>query len=393
MSNGIMNNEPGLHIGVVIIGLRSDGGAEALIHTMLRELAETDHRVTVVTLKVVRRADRAAAEATGARVVALPAGFLWSPRRFVRLLRALRGVDVVHTHLVGANILGTIAARLLRIPVVTTLHNARTRGDAHWYHGRLETLLLRHRSVRVIAVGSDTADARSRVLGDKPIHVLDNAVGDAPTISAERRGALRAEVMTDPTSALIVTVGRLEPQKAQHELIEAVGRLRAAGRAVELVIAGRGRLEAELRDRVATDRLDGIVHLVGSRRDARELMAVADVFALSSHWEGLPVALLEAMISTTPVVATAVGDVVRVVDETTGRVVPPADPDALAAAIAAVLDDPAAAGRRADAAAERVSREFGAAHWAAETLAHHRAAIDARRDQTAIDATASDQTT
>lgn len=388
-----MSHESGLRVGIVIIGLRSDGGAEALIHTMTAELADSPHRVTIVALKVVRPADRAAIEASGAAVVALPAGFLWSPRRFIRMVRSLRGVDVVHTHLVGANILGILAARVLRVPCVTTLHNARTRADDHWYHGRLESFLLRRGKVRIIAVGADTADARRSLLGDRPIHVLDNAVGAPPTISAERRLELRTEVMTDPAAAMVITVGRLEPQKAQHDLIDAVRRLRESGRAIELVIAGRGRLEDQLRATVARDGLDHFVHLVGSRRDARDLMAAADLFALSSRWEGLPVSLLEAMIGATPVVATDVGDIGRVVDEATGRLVSAGDPTTIAKAIGEVLDDPAEAVRRATAGAERVTADYGATSWVAATIVHHRAAIADAAGQTAMAETGSDQTT
>lgn len=385
---------PGLRIGIVIVGLRSDGGAEALVHTLLRELAATPHEVVVVTLKDVRSADRAAAEASGARVVEAPAGFLWSPRRFVRLLRALRGVDVIHTHLVGANILGTLAAVILRIPSVTTLHNARTRGDGHWYHGRLEGVLLRRRSVRLLAVGTDTAVARRPLLGDRPVHVLDNAVAAADPLTVERRAALRADVMTDPDAALVLTVGRLEPQKAQHELIDAVGRLHADGRRIELVIAGRGRREQALRALVADAALDDVVHLAGSRRDARDLMAAADVFALSSHWEGLPVALLEAMVAGTPVVVTDVGDVGQVVDNRTGIVVEAHDPGALADAIATTLDDPDAAATCAAAGAAKVAADYGAGHWADTTVEHYRAAIDRRDEaQTATASSGSDQTT
>ena len=370
-----MSDNRDLHIGIVIIGLRSDGGAEALVHTMLAGLADTTHRATVITLRPVRPADRQAVENTGARLIELPAAFLWSPRRFVRLLRALRGTDVIHTHLVGANILGIVAARVLRIPCVTTLHNARTRADEHWYHGRLESFLLRRGTVRVLAVGADTAQARQPLLGDTTIHILDNAVAAPPAVSAHERTTLRAGVMTDPAASMVITVGRLEPQKAQHELIEAIRQLRESGRAIELVIAGRGRLESDLRDDVSDQGLGEFVHLVGTRRDARELMAVADVFALSSHWEGLPVSLLEAMIAAAPVVVTEVGDIGRVVDEHTGWIVEPGRPDALAAAIAEALDDPLLAARRAEAGAARVAADYGAEKWVAATIAHHRAAI------------------
>ena len=378
-----MTPDHGLHIGIVIIGLRSDGGAEALVHTMLRELAGGPHDVTVVALKKVRAHDRAAAESAGATVVELPAGFLWSPQRFAALLRALRGSDVVHTHLVGANILGIIAARLLRIPCVTTLHNARTRGDGHWYHGRLERFLLRHGRVRILA-------ARGPLLGDRTIHVLDNAVGEPPSVGPADRRELRREVMTDPDATMVLTVGRLEPQKAQRDLIDAVRRRRDDGQAVELVIAGRGRLETALREEITTRGLGAVVHMVGSRRDARELMAAADLFALSSHWEGLPIALLEAMIGATPVVVTDVGDMGRIVDEHTGWIVPARDPGALADAIAAATADPDETRRRAEAGAERVASRYGATQWVATTIRHYRAAI-AADGQTATAATDSDQ--
>ena len=369
----------GLRIGVVIVGLRTDGGAERLVHTLLGELRDTAHEVTVFSLRPVRPDARAMAEANGADVVELSGGFLWSPGRLVRLVRAMRAarLDVVHTHLTSANILGLLIGAMLRIPRVVTLHNVRTKADDHWYHGRLESLLIRRLATRVIAVGQSTADARRERLGTTPIHVLDNAVPPAPDLDPERRRTLRAEVMTDPEAALVLTVGRLAPQKAHHDLIDAIDRLRR-DRVVELAIAGRGTLEAELSEAIRTRGLEHHVRLLGSRTDARELMAVADVFVLSSHWEGLPIVMLEAMTSGTPIVATTVGDIPAVLDEHTGWLVEPKAPAALAATIAEALDDPEDGRMRAKAAAQVIDTGYGAASWTERTLDHYRAAIDSR---------------
>ena len=363
-----------LKLASLIVGMRIDGGAEALLRTLLFELQDTPCEATVFTLRRIDTRVRAEIERMGAQMVELPGRKLVSPRRFVRLVRTLRSgrYDVIHTHLTGANLLGLLCGGLLRVPVVVSLHSTRSSGDAHWYHGRLERLLIRRFASRVIAVGGETASARGAVLGDDvEIHVLPNAVTPLAPPSVSECLGLRRDVMLDPAGRLFVNVGRLERPKAHADLINAFRVARDQHPTAELAIAGDGRLRDALRDLVADLGLCDVVHFLGRRPDARELIAAADVFVMSSVWEGLPMALLEAMQAGTPVVATDVGDVSAVLLGTPSRVVAPGDVSALAQAMTATLAD-VEAGRDLTTAGRRVIAErYSSAAWAEQVLDHY----------------------
>jgi glycosyltransferase involved in cell wall biosynthesis len=363
-----------LRLAALIVGMRIDGGAESLVRTLLYELKDTPCDTTVFTLRDIDPQSRAQIEQFGAHVVELPGRKLISPRRFARMVRALRAgrYDVIHTHLTGANLLGLLCGALLRIPVVVSLHSVRSSGDDHWYHGRLERQLIRRVASRVIAVGDETATARAAVLGDDvDIHVLPNAVTPQPVPSTSKRDQLRREVMTDTAGPLFLCVGRLTRAKAHAVLIDAFQHVRERLPDAELALAGDGRLRDELRGLTADLGLSDVVHFLGRRSDARDLIAAADVFVMSSVWEGLPMALLEAMQAETPIVATDVGDIAEVLQGTPSRVVAPGDADALADAMVATVDDIRAGLDLTTAGAFVVSERYSSATWADRVLDHY----------------------
>jgi len=154
-----------------------------------------------------------------------------------------------------------------------------------------------------------------------------------------------------------LAVGRFEPAKDYPTMIAAFARLAAQRPRSQLLLVGEGSLKGEVEGWVRQEGLEGRVRLLGVRRDIPELLSAADGYVLSSAWEGMPVALLEAAAAELPVVATRVGGVPEVVgDGATGLLVPPADPVALAEAMVTVEslspDRRAAMGRRGRALVE-----------------------------------------
>lgn len=363
-------------VAVLMVGLRSDGGAENLVRTLVRELDDDRYHFDVFALRPPRTEHALVLDDHVTSCQVFPARRLVSPRRFLRLVRALRAArpDVIHTHLPSATILGGLAGFLLRVPVIATLHNTETRADRHWYQGRLETWVLRRLVDRIIAVGARTAAARADVVPDRTIHVLDNAVPPLDDIDPEDRLRLRKELMTDPSRRLLLAVGRLTTQKAHDRLLTAFADVARGDDGCELVIAGRGDHEDALRDLVDELGLGERAHLVGSRPDVRRIMQSADLFVIGSAWEGLPVALLEAMDAGLPVVSTAVGDVPQVLAGGTGWLVEPGDPaalaDALKTALAAIAE-----GVSADANREIVAARYSSHAWAETIAGHYEAAI------------------
>jgi glycosyltransferase involved in cell wall biosynthesis len=169
---------------------------------------------------------------------------------------------------------------------------------------------------------------------------------------------------------VVLNVGRLMRQKGQDVLVESMPRLVADFPDLAVVVIGGG----TLRDRLAAQAADlgvaGHLHLAGHRTDARMLLDAADVFALPSRQEGLPLAALEAMDVGLPVVGTdVVGTAEVVVDGETGRLVPRQDARALGGALAELLADPLLRARYGAAGRRRYLAQFTAKRMAAETFA------------------------
>jgi glycosyltransferase involved in cell wall biosynthesis len=246
--------------------------------------------------------------------------------------------DLLHSHKFGSNAWGALLARTARVPLVVHEHNfseqpSRSRRliDRRW---------IARRASRVLCVSDSVAQVeRACGIPEQLIDVVPNGVRlDA----AWPRGAARAELGIDSRSFTIGIVGRLRPEKAHDVLLEAVGQLARTGRDVRLCVVGDGPCRADLQLQAARLGIDGRVTWAGERRDAATLAAAFDVGVISSHWEGLPLAALESMAAGVPLVATAVGGLPSLLEGGAGLLVPPADPQALAAAFERLLEDRAA---------------------------------------------------
>ena len=156
-------------------------------------------------------------------------------------------------------------------------------------------------------------------------------------------------------------MARLHPQKGLSTLIEAASLLRTGGVDVRVAVVGEGPLAGELTDQIRARGLEGTVLLAGPSDNAPDELAAADVVVIPSVWESGPLVLAEALVLSRPVVATPVGLVPEVIREgVSGRIVPIGDARALAAAVAALLADPVAARRMAEAGRAAVDEVWGA---------------------------------
>jgi glycosyltransferase involved in cell wall biosynthesis len=188
-----------------------------------------------------------------------------------------------------------------------------------------------------------------------------------------------ARLSIPAASRVIFTAARLTEQKGHRFLIEAVPAVLAHIPDAYFVIAGAGELEAELREMVQVFGLGTRVLFLGHRRDVNDLLTAADVFVLPSLFEGMSQAVLEAMAAKVPIVTTAVQGMEEVIEDGVhGRLVPPQNPEALAAAIVDTLTQPELTELRVEVAKRRVEIEFSPARMASEISAIYQSVLQDR---------------
>lgn len=358
------------------------GGAQRLMVTFAEALDHSAHELTVLALGAdAHPPTLARLDATATTTEFFDAGRLADMGRARMLTRFVRdnNFDVLATHLFHANVLGAGLRVATGTPVVPVLHNvAAPRGPAR---AMLWRRAIRHGSDAIVACAHAVRDAHASWLAPDRVTALPNPVALPAPLSPEARARLRAEILGTQRGTLAVSVGTISPQKAFTDLVAAFARIDEATLPVHLAIAGRGAAAAiaEVEDAIAAHGVGHRVVLLGQRDDIGELLQASDIYVSSSHWEGLPVAVLEAMAAGLPVIVTDVGDNRRVVDDSCGALVPPRRPDLLAEAVQRLLADPAGARARGRRAHEIVAEKHDPARWVrdhiavyADTAARHR---------------------
>jgi glycosyltransferase involved in cell wall biosynthesis len=260
-----------------------------------------------------------------------------------RLRRLARRADVVHAHGLRAGALAALAVTTLRRrpALVVTLHNALVgagRG-AVAVHRVLEGVVARRADVVLVVSGDLGAAIRERGARD-----VRRALVPAPSLPPATSGPdeVRSALGVPPGTRLLVTVARLAPQKGLERLADAVEvlRTRRPDLALRAVVAGDGPLgDALARDAAARDLP---ITFLGRRDDVADLLAAADLVVVPSLWEGQPLVVQEALRAGAAVVATDSGGV-NEVTQGAAVLVQTGDPEALAEAVARLLDDPSAA--------------------------------------------------
>lgn len=282
------------------------------------------------------------------------------PARVATLRRRLRELapDVVHSHNEKAHIHVGLATLGWKTPALVHTRHGRWQVETH--AARLANWLAVQRSTFVVGVSAD-ALAVSRLEGarESQLRVIRNGI-DVRTFDEARRSRRAG-------SRRAVSVGRLAPVKDLGTLLRAARIVTDVRRDFRLDIVGDGPSRPELEDLARALDLTASVTFHGERSDPRPFLAEALVFTQSSLSEGISLTLLEAMAAGVPVVATDVGGNPEVVETgRTGLLVPPRQPEALAAAILRLLDTPLLAEAMSHEARARVEREFDVTRMVAD---------------------------
>lgn len=338
------------------------GGAQQALYRLLSGLDRQKYQPVVACLY---NGDGSVAEQIrqlGVRVVDLKMQPKWRLDAIWRLSRLIRQEKpiILHAWMIHANILGRIVGRINRVPVV--IISRRTQDldgfGREWVNRQLsgwsDATITVSNCVRQIEIDRSRTDPAKVVT----IHNGIDA-GRYDQIDPSARARIRREFNTPVEALVIASVGRFHPVKGFADLLAAMQLVHARFPDVILWLVGDGELRADLEAQARQLGLGGVVVFAGMRADVPEVLTAVDIFALASHVEGMPNAVLEAMAASLPVVTTQVGGVPEVVaDGQTGLLVPPKDADALAQALFTLVESASLRRQFGMAGMRRVREQF-----------------------------------
>jgi glycosyltransferase involved in cell wall biosynthesis len=339
------------------------GGAEVDLLAKSRVLMQA-HGYDITIGCLLKRGELAAqAEAAGIRVLGPLMRGKFDASVIPRLVRFMRDgrYNVVHTHMFASNLLGRLAAMLAGVPVIVSTVQLIADREAWWEI--LVDRLLQHRAETMIA--SSQAVRQSFIQrGIRPakIAVIYNSVDFARFDAVDRetaRRAMRQAFGWDEGHFVVGTVARLERVKGIDRLIDAAKAVAEAIPQARFLVVGDGPQREDLLSRVRRLELGERCIFTGLRSDVPQILPAFDLFVLPSLSEALGIAVIEALASGVPVVASRVGGVPEVVIHgETGLLVPPGDATQLAQAILYMAANLAEAKQWAERGQKRVRRMF-----------------------------------
>jgi glycosyltransferase involved in cell wall biosynthesis len=354
-------------------------GAEAVILNMSRMLLEASHSSVVGVFSNssnpnLQLHQAASKEGLESHLIPCRGQLDRSAIAAIRNLAIQTGADVVHAHGFKADIYVVLALRGRGIPFVSTCHTWYDNDLMVTLYGKLDRLVLRS-FARVVAVSDEV---RQRLLKagvrDERIRMVRNGIDLRPFDGANP--SLRDEA--GESVLMVGLIGRLAWEKGVDVFLQAAARVLAESSAAKFVVVGEGP-DRERLDRLI-DQLEirGTVSMLGRRDDMPAVYASLDIMVSSSRQEGLPMAILEGMASSLPLVASAVGEVPTVVqDGVTGLLVPAEDVERLATSILELLRDAAKRKRFGAAARKLIEDEYSAERMTADYLRVYAEAIAA----------------
>jgi glycosyltransferase involved in cell wall biosynthesis len=349
------------------IKVQGIGGAEQHLLTLLPALRERGIDARFLSLDASGDADRfhRALDDRDIPWRRVHCGFDASPRLAVAVGRAVRDErpQLLHTHMVHADVYGSIAAHALRTPFVSTRHN-----DDRYLLGPFRHVdrAFMQGVRRIVAISDAVREFHIKAgLDAEKLVTIHYGLDDVPTAPSE----VTPDALGIPAGApLVLAIGRLIEQKNHATLLEAFAGVHRTHPDARLAILGWGPLEAQTKALVHRLGLDDVAFVLG-RVEPRDWLARASVFAHTSQWEGFGIVLLEAMLSGLPVVATRVSAIPEiVVDGETGMLAPPGDTVAVANALARLLDDADLRRRLGESGLNRAHDEFSVQHMVEQTI-------------------------
>jgi glycosyltransferase involved in cell wall biosynthesis len=318
-----------------VIGNAIVGGMETYVERLVEHLPPDRFAITALCPFESSFTERLRARDIEVLVTPMPDDPPWSSIQMTCAMIKAGGIDVLHAHLPNAHALAGIAGRLTGKPVLATLHGHRIGVldlEIHRNAGTHLSVVCRQSYFHALGLGVSAGQ-----LSCNPNGVDTEAFQPRPRPADSLRAALGI-----PAAARIVGfLGRLSPEKGPEVFLRAALLAHARLPDAHFVLVGDGPLAPALRESIARMKLEGRVHLAGLRRDVAAVLNDMDVLVSSSHSEAMPLAVMEAMASGLPVVATRVGGVPDMIAQgESGWLVAPNDFDEMATRLVQILATP-----------------------------------------------------
>ena len=321
----------------IIDGL-GHGGAERTTISILEKFDREKFDLRACALQVKQGNPIAKElERVGIPVDLLPIPYLRHPANLPNIIRYLRAQkpDIIHTQLEFANVLGNVAARLLRIPSVSTLHTLNTpqRGTENW-RAQLDWFVLRAFCSRVIAVSENARRHHIKYghIPEEKIITLYNGIDPSAfqPLDENARREKRNSLNVPENAFVFLTVAVLREPKGIQYMLEAMPQIVKSAPHAHYLIVGEGDHGKILKKITASLQIEEHITFAGQRNDIPEILSASDAFVLPTLMEALPTVLIEACAAQKAIVASSVGGIPEIVtDGVNGYLVPPAQAQSL----------------------------------------------------------------
>lgn len=346
-------------VTLVDAGFGAGGAPRLAVDLVLRLDPERFDKVFCVSRPLWGEGVEARLRSAGVRTLTLNRAsrahvYAWHP--LISLLRHER-TDIVHCHMFGSNVSGTLLGRLLGVPVVIAHEHSGSRNGSRSQRVLNRELIGRFADAFLVA----SNEARRQMvevedLDPRIVRVLPNGIPGLPEPSDHD---LRLEFGFGSGTPVVGIVTVLRPEKAVDVFIRSIPLVAREFPTLNVLIVGGGPEESALRALVDELGLSEVVTFAGFRTDIADVLSILDVAVLSSDYEGTPLSVIEYMAAGRPIVATRVGGVRDLVTHgVQGLLVQPRDPSALADAIIRLLRDPAERARMSEASRRRQQRDL-----------------------------------
>lgn len=367
-----MENKSNHQLSILLLGTQmSTGGAQRVLLDQARWFHENGHKVSVVFLYDKEGLHEIWQAFTPVKIINLHAfhghgeGFL---RNLVSLIKGFVSLwgylrrekfDVIETFTHDSNMVALPIAWLARVPVRIATHHGVIEGFTRWREIIHSWMVNHNIAHKLVAVSEKTYQISLREgVHEEHITVIPNGIVPLP-IENRNRLDIRKEAGMGADDLVLLSVGRLVYQKAHEILIACMPEVLKDFPNTKVWIFGEGPLRADLQAQVERLGLSNSVKLPGKSDHIPSLLASADIFVLPSRWEGLPIALLEAMSAGLPCISTKVEGVDEVlVEGKHGLFVPVENPEMLAQAILQLLRHPETRSKMGEAAREHISTSY-----------------------------------